>query len=235
MIQGKQHRPALDHLPLATYQAWYATLPARPGRSGGPLGPTAKHRCRAEAARPRNRFSPSRACLRCDWCYSARARLRTATRALAITPPRPLPPPTPPALYLWMRQVGRQPAGVMWASTQPGMAAGQGLRDVVQRTAFRNWRWGRCPSLPLHRQRSGERFPGQTRAQAVIPNHLTPPLAGPGCMDRSNGLRKPCSTNTGRPPQLGCGPGWKPCAKAPAKQLDRHGLTGQAPARTAIA
>ncbi|MCT0199368.1 cobaltochelatase subunit CobN [Synechococcus sp. CS-1325] len=174
------HRPALDHLPLATYLAWYHTLPAagraqleaRWGSPGGDEG------LEATAAGP---GFPIRG-------------LRFGSVVVLIQPERgydrdpglhyhsPDLPPTHAYLaqYLWLRQsagcqlmvhVGKH-GNLEWL---PGK--GLGLSDHC----FPEWALGPMPHLyPFIVNDPGEGSQAKRRAQAVILDHLTPPLARAG-------------------------------------------------------
>jgi len=183
---------------------------------------------------------------------SARARLRPATRAL-VSLSRPAHPPTPtwPSSPLdcgrW-----RQPRGggggrawgvmgpiLFWGAQkgppknwQPGMAAGQGLRTLSATWLSGNVALGPMPHLyPFSSSTIPVKgFQAKTACpRAVDPRSPHPaPWPGRGCRDRSNGARKPCSTEYWEARQARCGHGWKPCASGRA--ADAMGLTGRAPA-----
>lgn len=174
------HRTALDHLPLADYLAWYATLPAEgrrrlenvwgePGQDAG-LEPTA-----------RGAGFPVRG-LRFGHVVVLIQPERGYDRDPARTYHAPDLPPTHAYLaqYLWLRQsfaahavvhVGKH-GNLEWL---PGKAVG------LSQDCFPEWALGPLPHLyPFIVNDPGEGSQAKRRAQAVILDHLTPPLGRAG-------------------------------------------------------
>ena len=182
LLQGQtndpesQHRPPLAHLPLATYQAWYAGLPEQ-GR-----------------VRLEQRWGPPEA----DPSLSAQgfpvAGLQFGQVWLLLQPERgydrdpslnyhcpDLPPPHAYlARYLWLRQVARvqlichvgKHGNLEWLP-------GKGLGLSAQ--CFPEWALGPMPHLyPFIVNDPGEGSQAKRRSQAVILDHLTPPLGRAG-------------------------------------------------------
>jgi cobaltochelatase CobN len=174
------HRPALDHLPLTDYLAWYATLPAEgrrrleavwgePGLDAG-LEPTA-----LGAGFPVRglRFGHVVVLIQPERGYD---------RDPARTYHAPDLPPTHAYLaqYLWLRQsfaahavvhVGKH-GNLEWL---PGKAVG------LSQDCFPEWALGPLPHLyPFIVNDPGEGSQAKRRAQAVILDHLTPPLGRAG-------------------------------------------------------
>jgi cobaltochelatase CobN len=171
-----QHRPPLDHLPLAAYLAWYQQLPAA-GRAllEARWGPPAADEGLEQG--PAGAGFPIRG-------------LRFGAVAMLVQPERgygrdpslsyhsPDLPPTHAYLaqYLWLRQVAASQVVVHvgkhgnleWL---PGK--GLGLSDQC----FPEWALGPMPHLyPFIVNDPGEGSQAKRRAQAVILDHLTPPL-----------------------------------------------------------
>ena len=178
------HRPPLAHLPLADYQRWYATLPAD-GR----------------AALERQWGSPET-----DPQLEAAGfpiqGLRFGRLVLLIQPERgygrdPVlsyhSPDLPPthlylAQYLWLRQqaqvqlichVGKH-GNLEWL---PGKGLG------LSETCYPEWALGPMPHVyPFIVNDPGEGSQAKRRSQAVILDHLTPPLARAGLHGDLRGL-----------------------------------------------
>ena len=177
-----EHRAALDHLSLADYQSWYATLPAS-GRQRleavwGPAAADPSLKVIAAAAGP---------------AFPVRG-LRFGRVAVLIQPARgydrdpslsyhsPDLPPTHAYLaqYLWLRQafgahvvvhVGKH-GNLEWL---PGKGVG------LSADCFPEWALGPLPHLyPFIVNDPGEGSQAKRRAQAVILDHLTPPLGRGG-------------------------------------------------------
>ena len=182
LLQGQtndpesQHRPPLAHLPLATYQAWYSTLPGE-GR-----------------ARLEQRWGPPQA----DPSLTSQgfpvAGLQFGQVSLLLQPERgydrdpslnyhcpDLPPPHAYlARYLWLRQVARvqvichvgKHGNLEWL---PGKGLG------LSASCFPEWALGPMPHLyPFIVNDPGEGSQAKRRSQAVILDHLTPPLGRAG-------------------------------------------------------
>jgi cobaltochelatase CobN len=175
------HRPPLDHLALVDYQRWYGTLPAE-GRQ------------RLEAVwGPADRDSALEPQAGGELAFAVRG-LRFGNVCLFIQPDRgydrdptltyhaPDLPPTHGYLaqYLWLRQsfgahavvhVGKH-GNLEWL---PGKALG--LSDQC----FPEWALGPLPHLyPFIVNDPGEGSQAKRRSQAVILDHLTPPLGRAG-------------------------------------------------------
>lgn len=174
------HRPALSQLPLEAYQAWYGQLP-----------PAARQRLEAVWGEPEQDagLEPGAA----GPGFPVRG-LRFGRVAVLIQPERgydrdpsltyhsPDLPPTHAYLaqYLWLRQtfgaqvvvhVGKH-GNLEWL---PGK--GVGLSD----SCFPEWALGPLPHLyPFIVNDPGEGSQAKRRAQAVILDHLTPPLGRAG-------------------------------------------------------
>ena len=174
------HRPALDHLPLATYQAWYAGLP--PGaqarleqRWGDPCQDAGLV---ATAAGP---------------AFAIRG-LRFGRVCLLIQPERgydrdpshsyhsPDLPPTHAYLaqYLWLRQqFGAQVVVHVGKHGNLEWLPGKGLG--LSSGCFPELALGPLPHLyPFIVNDPGEGSQAKRRSQAVILDHLTPPLGRAG-------------------------------------------------------
>ena len=182
LLQGQtndpesQHRPPLAHLPLATYQAWYSTLP-EVGR-----------------ARLEQRWGPPQA----DPSLTSQgfpvAGLQFGQVSLLLQPERgydrdpslnyhcpDLPPPHAYlARYVWLRQVARvqvichvgKHGNLEWL---PGKGLG------LSASCFPEWALGPMPHLyPFIVNDPGEGSQAKRRSQAVILDHLTPPLGRAG-------------------------------------------------------
>jgi cobaltochelatase CobN len=174
------HLPPLDHLPLATYRRWYASLPAA-GRERleTTWGPPQRDAGLETTAR-----GPG---------FPVRG-LRFGSVALLIQPERgydrdpgrhyhsPDLPPTHAYLaqYLWLREafaaqvvvhVGKH-GNLEWL---PGKGVG------LSADCFPEWAIGPLPHLyPFIVNDPGEGSQAKRRAQAVILDHLTPPLGRAG-------------------------------------------------------
>jgi len=174
------HRPALAWLPLSTYRAWYASLPL-PGRealeavwgspeedgslmegSNGPAFPIHGLRFGSVVVL----VQPSRGYER--------------DPSLTYHSPDLPPPHAYLAPYLWIRQVHRaqvvvhvgKHGNLEWL---PGK--GVGLSD----SCFPEWALGPLPHLyPFIVNDPGEGSQAKRRSQAVILDHLTPPLGRAG-------------------------------------------------------
>ena len=174
------HRLALDHIPLATYLQWYENLPASgravlEARWGPPSG---------DGALEPTPTGPG---------FAIRG-LRFGAVVVLIQPERgydrdptlnyhspDLPPPHAYlAQYLWLRQIAAcqlvvhvgKHGNLEWL---PGK--GLGLSDQC----FPEWALGPMPHLyPFIVNDPGEGSQAKRRAQAVILDHLTPPLGRAG-------------------------------------------------------
>lgn len=182
LLQGQtndpesQHRPPLAHLPLATYQAWYSTLPEE-GRE-----------------RLQQRWGPPPA----DPSLTSQgfpvAGLQFGQVSLLLQPERgydrdpslnyhcpDLPPPHAYlARYVWLRQVAQvqvichlgKHGNLEWL---PGKGLG------LSASCFPEWALGPMPHLyPFIVNDPGEGSQAKRRSQAVILDHLTPPLGRAG-------------------------------------------------------
>ena len=175
------HRPPLDHLPLAAYQQWYEALPIEgrgqleavwgppasdPGLESGPTG--------APAFPIRGlRFGHVAVVLQPERGYDRDPSLNYHSPDL---------PPTHAYLaqYLWLRQqfaaqvvvhVGKH-GNLEWL---PGKGLG------LSQNCFPEWALGPLPHLyPFIVNDPGEGSQAKRRSQAVILDHLTPPLGRAG-------------------------------------------------------
>jgi cobaltochelatase CobN len=175
------HRPALDHLGLPAYQSWYATLPQQgrerleaiwgpPELDGGLVTP-----------RQRPPAFPIRG-LRFGRVVVLIQPERGYDRDPSLSYHSPDLPPTHAYLaqYLWLRQsfgaqvvvhVGKH-GNLEWL---PGK--GLGLSDQC----YPEWALGPMPHLyPFIVNDPGEGSQAKRRSQAVILDHLTPPLGRAG-------------------------------------------------------
>ncbi|MFZ9752349.1 MAG: cobaltochelatase subunit CobN [Cyanobium sp.] len=177
---GSSHRPPLCHLPLATYQRWYDALPGEGRQRLERLwnGPEADAGLEAGPDGP---------------AFPVRG-LRFGNVVVVIQPERgydrdpslnyhnPDLPPTHAYLaqYLWLRQsfaadavvhVGKH-GNLEWL---PGKGVG------LSADCFPEWALGPVPHLyPFIVNDPGEGSQAKRRAQAVIIDHLTPPLGRAG-------------------------------------------------------
>ena len=175
------HRPALDQLPLSSYQNWYATLPQE-GRDrleavwGAPdQDPSLETNQAGGPAFPIRglRFGHVALLVQPDRGYD---------RAPELTYHSPDLPPTHAYLaqYLWLRttfgcqvvvHVGKH-GNLEWL---PGKAVGLGDQ------CYPEWALGPMPHLyPFIVNDPGEGSQAKRRSQAVILDHLTPPLGRAG-------------------------------------------------------
>ncbi|MCS5705284.1 cobaltochelatase subunit CobN [Synechococcus sp. FGCU-3] len=175
------HRPPLDHLPLTTYQRWYSTLPAvGRQRLEAVWGPPEKdqgleagpHGTPAFAIRGL-RFGHVAVLLQPERGYD---------RDPALNYHSPDLPPTHAYLaqYLWLREqfsahvvvhVGKH-GNLEWL---PGKGLG------LSSSCFPEWALGPLPHLyPFIVNDPGEGSQAKRRSQAVILDHLTPPLGRAG-------------------------------------------------------
>jgi cobaltochelatase CobN len=174
------HRNALDHLPLAFYQAWYSTLPEQ-GRErlerlwGPPDADTGLVAGASGSAFPIRGLRFGLVCLLIQ-------PERGYDRDPSLSYHSPDLPPTHAYLaqYLWLREsfaaqvvvhVGKH-GNLEWL---PGK--GLGLSD----SCFPEWALGPLPHLyPFILNDPGEGAQAKRRSQAVILDHLTPPLGRAG-------------------------------------------------------
>ncbi|APD48946.1 cobaltochelatase subunit CobN [Synechococcus sp. CS-602] len=174
------HRPALDHLPLATYQAWYATLPAR-GRAvlEARWGPP-EHDAGLERTAGGTGFAIRG--LRYGAVMVLIQPERGYDRDPSLSYHSPDLPPTHAylALYLWMRQVAASQLVVhVGKHGNLEWLPGKGLG--LSSDCFPEWALGPMPHLyPFIVNDPGEGSQAKRRAQAVILDHLTPPLGRAG-------------------------------------------------------
>ena len=174
------HRPALDWLPLTAYHAWYATLPAAgrevleavwgPPEGDGGLGEG-----------PAGVGFPIRG-LR----FGAVALLIQPSRGYERDPSRtyhsPDLPPTHAYLahYLWMRSVHRAQV-VVHVGKHGNLEWLPGKGVGLSERCFPEWALGPLPHLyPFIVNDPGEGSQAKRRSQAVILDHLTPPLGRAG-------------------------------------------------------
>ncbi|WP_216908668.1 cobaltochelatase subunit CobN [Synechococcus sp. CCY 0621] len=174
------HRPPLAHLPLATYLAWYATLPVE-----------GRQRLEAVWGPPDTDAGLERV----TGCPAFPVRgLRFGRVLLLIQPERgydrdpslsyhsPDLPPTHAYLaqYLWLRQsFGAQVVVHVGKHGNLEWLPGKGLG--LSQDCFPEWALGPLPHLyPFIVNDPGEGSQAKRRAQAVILDHLTPPLGRAG-------------------------------------------------------
>jgi len=185
------HRPPLEHLGLTAYERWYRSLP-EPGRErlealwGAPAADAGLERCAASASgadadNPSGQAFPIRG-LRFGRVVVLIQPERGYDRDPSLSYHSPDLPPTHAYLaqYLWLRQsfgaqvvvhVGKH-GNLEWL---PGK--GVGLSD----SCFPEWALGPLPHLyPFIVNDPGEGSQAKRRAQAVILDHLTPPLGRAG-------------------------------------------------------
>ncbi|MBM5816229.1 MAG: cobaltochelatase subunit CobN [Cyanobacteria bacterium K_Offshore_surface_m2_239] len=182
------HRPAMAGLPLATYLAWYAALPE-----------TGRKTLEAVWGPPERDAGLERGA---DGLVFPIRGLRFGAVALLIQPSRgyerdpsrtyhsPDLPPTHAYLahYLWIREAHRAHAVVHLGKHGnlewlPGK--GVGLSDAC----FPEWALGPMPHLyPFIVNDPGEGSQAKRRSQAVILDHLTPPLGRAGLERELAGL-----------------------------------------------
>jgi cobaltochelatase CobN len=174
------HRPALDHLPLAAYECWYGTLPVAGRQLLETVWGPPKHDRDLEQ-RPSGPAFP----IRGTACGSVLVLIqpeRGYDRDPSLSYHSPDLPPTHAYLahYLWMRQshgcqvvvhVGKH-GNLEWL---PGKAVG------LSGDCFPEWALGPVPHIyPFIVNDPGEGSQAKRRAQAVILDHLTPPLGRAG-------------------------------------------------------
>ena len=174
------HRPPLDHLPLATYRAWYDTLPVAgrtlledrwgpPERDGGLESLVAGPGFAIRGLR----FGSVVVLIQPERGYDRDPSLNYHSPDL---------PPTHAYLaqYLWLRRVAAcqlvvhvgKHGNLEWL---PGKGLG------LSADCFPEWALGPMPHLyPFIVNDPGEGAQAKRRAQAVILDHLTPPLGRAG-------------------------------------------------------
>ncbi|MFN9661820.1 MAG: cobaltochelatase subunit CobN [Cyanobacteriota bacterium] len=174
------HRPALADLPLTTYQDWYATLPETgrqtleaawgpPERDGGlisgatgPAFPIRGLRFGAVALL----IQPSRGYER-DWSRTYHSPDLPPTHAYL-------------AHYLWIRQA-HQAQVVVHVGKHGNLEWLPGKGVGLSEACFPEWALGPMPHLyPFIVNDPGEGSQAKRRSQAVILDHLTPPLGRAG-------------------------------------------------------
>ena len=174
------HRPALDHLPLTAYESWYQALPEG-GRQmlEAVWGPPQNDRDLEQ--RPSGPAFPIRG-IACGSVVVLIQPERGYDRDPSLCYHSPDLPPTHAYLahYLWMRQshgsqvvvhVGKH-GNLEWL---PGKGVG------LSGACFPEWALGPMPHLyPFIVNDPGEGSQAKRRAQAVILDHLTPPLGRAG-------------------------------------------------------
>ncbi len=174
------HRPALDHLPLATYASWYEALPAAGRQSLEAVWGPPQHDRDLEQ-RPSGPAFPIRG-IACGSVLVLIQPERGYDRDPSLCYHSPDLPPTHAYLahYLWMRQshgsqvvvhVGKH-GNLEWL---PGKGVG------LSGDCFPEWALGPMPHIyPFIVNDPGEGSQAKRRAQAVILDHLTPPLGRAG-------------------------------------------------------
>jgi cobaltochelatase CobN len=182
LLQGQtndpesQHRPPLAHLPLAIYQAWYAGLPEQgrvrlEQRWGLP---------EADPSLSAQGFPVAGLQFGQVWLLLQPERGYDRDPSLNYHCPDLPPPHAYLARYLWLRQVARvqlichvgKHGNLEWLP-------GKGLGLSAQ--CFPEWALGPMPHLyPFIVNDPGEGSQAKRRSQAVILDHLTPPLGRAG-------------------------------------------------------
>lgn len=174
------HRPALDHLPLATYQAWYAGQPEAARTQleamwGAPEGDAALVADARGAAFPIRGLRFGRVCLLIQ-------PERGYDRNPSLSYHSPDLPPTHAYLaqYLWLRQqFGAQVVVHVGKHGNLEWLPGKGLG--LSPGCFPELALGPLPHLyPFIVNDPGEGSQAKRRSQAVILDHLTPPLGRAG-------------------------------------------------------
>ncbi len=185
------HRPPLSHLPLATYRAWYDTLPVE-----------GRQRLEAVWGPPDTDAALEPAALADGGPAFPVRGLRFGRVLLLIQPERgydrdpslsyhsPDLPPTHAYLaqYLWLRQsFGAQVVVHVGKHGNLEWLPGKGLG--LSQDCFPEWALGPLPHLyPFIVNDPGEGSQAKRRAQAVILDHLTPPLGRAGLHGDLQGL-----------------------------------------------
>ena len=170
------HRPALDHLPLADYEHWFRQLP-EPGRTH------LEQRWGAAAQDPSLEPGgfPIQG-LRFGHVVVLVQPERGYGRDPSLSYHSPDLPPTHSYLaqYLWLRQVaGVQLVCHVGKHGNLEWLPGKGLG--LSNSCFPEWALGPMPHVyPFIVNDPGEGSQAKRRAQAVILDHLTPPLARAG-------------------------------------------------------
>jgi cobaltochelatase CobN len=182
LLQGRsndpesQHRPPLAHLPLETYTRWYATLPAEGrARLEARWGPPDRDPTLQAGGFPIQglRFGHVLVLIQPSRGYD---------RDPALSYHAPDLPPTHAYLaqYLWLRQVAAvqlvchvgKHGNLEWL---PGKGLG------LSSGCYPEWALGPLPHIyPFIVNDPGEGSQAKRRAQAVILDHLTPPLGRAG-------------------------------------------------------
>ncbi len=187
------HRPPLDHLPLDTYRDWYATLPLQGRlRLEAVWGAPDTDAGLETAALPDGGTGPA---------FPVRG-LRFGRVVVLIQPERGYDrdpslsyhsadlPPTHAYLaqYLWLRQsFGAQVVVHVGKHGNLEWLPGKGLG--LSQDCFPEWALGPLPHLyPFIVNDPGEGSQAKRRAQAVILDHLTPPLGRAGLHGDLQGL-----------------------------------------------
>ncbi len=174
------HRPALDQLPLAVYESWYQTLPEA-GRQtleavwGPPLSDPELE------PGPKGLGFPIRG-IACGSVVVLIQPQRGYDRDPSLSYHSPDLPPTHAYLaqYLWLRQShGSQVVVHVGKHGNLEWLPGKGLG--LSSGCFPEWALGPMPHLyPFIVNDPGEGSQAKRRAQAVILDHLTPPLGRAG-------------------------------------------------------
>jgi cobaltochelatase CobN len=182
LLQGQtndpesQHRPPLAHLPLATYLAWYTTLPEEGrGRLEQRWGPPQSDPSLGDQGFPVAglQFGQVSLLLQPERGYDRDPSLNYHCPDLP-------PPHAYLARYVWLRQVARvqvichlgKHGNLEWL---PGKGLG------LSANCFPEWALGPMPHLyPFIVNDPGEGSQAKRRSQAVILDHLTPPLGRAG-------------------------------------------------------
>ncbi|WP_411870891.1 cobaltochelatase subunit CobN [Vulcanococcus limneticus] len=170
------HRPPLAHLPLPDYERWYGELPeAGRERLEARWGPPAADPSLAAAGFPIQGLRFGRVCL-----LIQPERGYDRDPSLSYHCPDLPPPHAYLAQYLWLReQAGVQLVCHVGKHGNLEWLPGKGLGLSAQ--CYPEWALGPMPHVyPFIVNDPGEGSQAKRRAQAVILDHLTPPLGRAG-------------------------------------------------------
>ena len=175
------HRAALDHLPLASYQAWYQQLPAEGRERLEAVWGAPEHDGGLETLADGGRGFAVRGLRFGHVCLLVQPE-RGYDRDPSLSYHSPDLPPTHAYLaqYLWLRQhFGAQAVVHVGKHGNLEWLPGKGLG--LSPACFPEWALGPMPHLyPFIVNDPGEGSQAKRRSQAVILDHLTPPLGRAG-------------------------------------------------------
>ena len=175
------HRPALTHLPLTCYRRWYETLPQESRRQlEASWGPPEADAGLETLANGEQGFAIR------GLCFGHVVVLiqpeRGYSRDPAVTYHSPDLPPTHAYLaqYLWLRQ-GHGALALVHVGKHGNLEWLPGKGVGLSAACYPEWALGPMPHLyPFIVNDPGEGSQAKRRAQAVILDHLTPPLGRAG-------------------------------------------------------